>query len=122
MPAEYWRDYRRRHAAELREYNRQRRKLPRVRAQRHAFEAQRRMRLRAARASLPVPIPMLYPHLQRGGALSFWEDELRIDLAQERHLAILEGRDPDDAVRRYRAREMGWRAVTYPLPEGQVAA
>ena len=51
---------------------------------------------------------MLFPHLQAGKALSFWEDELRLDLEQERVLAELEGRDPSEAVRAYRARERGW--------------
>ncbi len=64
------------------------------------------------------PLRPLMEHLQHGTALSFWEDELRLDLSQERALAVLEGRDPDAAARAYRAREMGWRQHTVPLVEG----
>lgn len=41
--------------------------------------------------------------------MSFWEDELRMDLEQERVLAKLEGRDPDEAVRSYKLRETNWK-------------
>jgi hypothetical protein len=59
---------------------------------------------------------MLMPHLQHGTSVSFWEDELRLDLAQEAELAKLEGCCPKEAVRAYRAREMAWRRVaTYEL-------
>lgn len=61
------------------------------------------------------PLRPLMEHLQHGTMVSFWEDELRLDLAQERALAILENIDPDAAVRAYRAREMGWRQHTCPF-------
>jgi hypothetical protein len=54
------------------------------------------------------PLLPLYPELRSGTRLSFWEDELRMDLAQERALAEMEGRDPDEAVRAYRSRERRW--------------
>ena len=63
------------------------------------------------------PLPAVYPALQRGTRISFWQDELRIDLAQEAALARLEGHDPDAAVAAYRRREVAWRAVTCPLAE-----
>ena len=64
------------------------------------------------------PLPLLYPELQHGKALSFWEDELRIDVEQERALARLEGRDPDEAAKAYRARESAWHIVAQsPEPE-----
>lgn len=62
-----------------------------------------------------TPLPMLMPCLQHGKWISFWEDELRLDLAQEKELARLEGRDPDEAVKQYRSRELYWRAITCPL-------
>lgn len=61
------------------------------------------------------PLPPLYPLLQRGARMSFWNDELAKDLAQERHLALLEGRDPEVAVAAYRARETNWAAHIVPL-------
>lgn len=119
MPPEWWREYRRRRCEELRAYNRERRQTPKVREQRRASEARRR----AKQAVLAQePLPMLYPHLQRGTAVSFWEDELRLDLEQEAALARLEGRCPVEAVRKYRAREAAWSRITGPLiydqPEG----
>jgi hypothetical protein len=60
------------------------------------------------------PLPLLMPHLQHGTSMSFWEDELRLDLAQEAHLATLEGRCPIEAVRAYLARERNWyNRMTY---------
>jgi hypothetical protein len=47
--------------------------------------------------------------------VSFWTDELRMDLRQEAELARLEGRDPTEAVRAYRARERSWWHHTGPL-------
>ncbi len=67
------------------------------------------------------PLPLLMPELQHGRAIAFWEDELRLDLAQERELALLEGRDPVAAVAAYRARETSWRGHTAPLAEGIAA-
>jgi len=58
---------------------------------------------------------VLYPELNHGTKIAFWEDELRMDLAQERILAELEGRDPDEAARAYEAREKGWNLMTKEL-------
>ena len=74
---------------------------------------------RAKQVKTPYePLPLLMPHLQRGVHISFWEDELRLDLAQERALAELEGRDPEQAAAAYHARESNWyeRAAYQLLP------
>lgn len=65
------------------------------------------------------PLLPLFPELQRGTAISFWDDELRMDLAQERALALLEGRDPEDAERAYRAREISWHRLTISPAAGR---
>ena len=118
MPPEWWREYRLRRGESLRAYNRLRRQQPRLKAQRHASEARRRARQHVDL----TPLPALYPALCHGSALSFWEDELRMDLAQEAELARLEGRCPVEAVRQYRGREMAWRCFALPWlidqPEG----
>ena len=44
----------------------------------------------------------------RGVRVAFWDDELDADLRQEAALAELEGRDPDEAVKAYAARERSW--------------
>lgn len=111
QPPEWWREYRRRRADHLREYNRQRRQQPKLKAQRKASEKRRR----AKRCLDEEPLPVLMPGLQHGSHYSFWEDELRLDLAQEAALAVLEGRCPEEAVKAYRAREYAWRRVTGPL-------
>lgn len=64
---------------------------------------------------LPEPLPILMAHLMHGTRVSFWEDELRLDLAQEEQLALLEGRDPQEAVRQYRSRELYWHSITCPF-------
>ena len=61
------------------------------------------------------PLPLLLPALQHGTAISFWEDELRLDLAQEDRLAALEGVDPAVATAVYRRREIAWRHHTCPF-------
>jgi hypothetical protein len=45
------------------------------------------------------------------------EDPLYDDLVAEATLALIEGRDPTDAVRRYGARERAFGRVTCPLLE-----
>lgn len=60
-------------------------------------------------------MPPLYPNLQHGKAFSFWEDELRMDLGQERELAKLEGIDEEVAVKEYRRREGRWKWITVPF-------
>jgi len=119
MSPEWWREYRRRRGESLREYNRDRRKQPKVKAQRHASEARRRAKVGPVDVE---PVPSLFPELQHGSALSFWEDELRMDLAQEAELARLEGRCPVEAVKQYRGREIAWKHLALPWlydqPEG----
>ena len=112
---EWWREYRLRRAKELREYNRKRRQQPKVKAQRQASENRRRARIRGAQE----PLPQLHPELRHGQVLSFWEDELRLDLIQEAALARLEGRDPLEAMKVYRAREMRWHRITveFAMPD-----
>lgn len=68
-----------------------------------------------------TPLPALYPELNHGNAIAFWEDELRMDLAQEWVLAELEGRDPVAATNAYRARESAWRAVAGEYDDRRVA-
>lgn len=58
------------------------------------------------------PLPPIYPELNRGTSISFWEDELRMDLAQERALAELEGRNPVAAAKAYWTRENVWIRIT----------
>lgn len=113
MPPEWWREYRRRRQEHLREYNRQRRQTPKLKAQRRASEQRRLAKKRPP--PCPDPLPPLYPSLQVGKYLSFWEDELRLDLAQEAWLAVLEGNDPEEAVARYRRREINWKHHTGPF-------
>lgn len=73
-------------------------------------------RRNAHRASRAEPeLPLLMPELQRGRRVSFYDDELRLDVAQERALARLEGRDEEEAARAYTRRELGWVSWTLPL-------
>ena len=109
---DYWRKWRAAHPAY--------RSRERVRmAARDRTGRDRSQEKRPSRAIAPVPV--LYATLVRGTRLSFWEDELRMDLAQEAELARLEGRDPVESCRMYRTREMAWRAFTMPLLEGLAA-
>lgn len=112
---EQWRTYRAANRERLNAAQRARRALGRVRGDRS-----REYSKRASRA-LP-PLGPLFPELVRGQRLSFWEDELRMDLAQEAALARIEGRDEALAVRAYRAREIAWRSLTAPLIDAAVAA
>ncbi len=66
-----------------------------------------------------TPLPMLYPELNHGGSLAFWEDELRMDLAQERELALLEGLDPVEKIKAYKRREKTWVKITVPFKLGE---
>jgi hypothetical protein len=95
-----------------------------MRAQRHASEARRRARLAATTAELPalhVGHPLLeaarqlVPEPVRGARLAWWSECLADDLRSEAVLALLEGRDPAEAVARYRAREHTWAAWAGPL-------
>ena len=87
------------------------RKAPQSRATEYANRNAKRRR------DPTPPLPSLFPDLDRGGAVSWWQDELRKDLRQEAALAVLEGRDPDEAVRSYRARERSWWWHIAPLFE-----
>jgi len=88
-----------------------------LRAQREGENARRR----AARPVVPpVPEPAsghplfdeavrLVPFAGRGRSVSFWLEELEYDLRAEAVLAMLEGRDPAEAVKSYRGRETNWQ-------------
>jgi hypothetical protein len=87
------------------------RKAPQSRAVEYANRNAKRRRDRH-------PLPVLFPDIRNGQALSFWRDELAMDLRQEAELARLEGRDPSAAVREYGIRERSWWAMTCPLFSG----
>ena len=81
---------------------------------------------RRSRAIPPVPPMHLGHHLfelarrivgpQRTTLVTL-QDPLHEDLLSEATLALLEGRDPADAVVRYRARERAYGRMTCPLLE-----
>lgn len=107
---EYWRKYRAAHP----EY--QERERTRLRNRdRTGRDRSKEYAKRPSRALAPLPV--LYPDLRRGQVVSFWEDELCMDLAQEAALAALEGADVKERVRAYRAREQNWWAHRAPLIE-----
>ena len=91
----------------------------RVRAAWRADNARRRAPVRDA----PIPAPAtghplfeeaarIVPFYGRGRSVSFWHEELEYDLRAEAVLALLEGRDPVEAVNRYRGRERTWERTT----------
>lgn len=105
MPAEYWREYRKKHREKLNAQQAERRKNDEeLRKRRHAAETERRRRRREGEDD-SWEIPQLYEYLRSGRYYSFWEDELKMDLEQERALAKLEGKDQEEAVRKYRSKE-----------------
>lgn len=113
VSAEYYRDYRAANRERINARLRERRaKNGRVRGDRSAEYAKR-----PSRAQKVEPLQPLFPHVHHGMAMSFWEDELRMDLEQEAALARLENRDVDDAVRRYRAQERDWSNHTVPIDD-----
>lgn len=118
MPAAYWREYRARRRLSG---NPVRRRAGYIRLRDYGAEYARSLELHPP-TSAASPLAVLMPELQRGARVAFWEDELRLDLHQERELALLEGRDPVVAVAAYRARETNWWAHIAPLIEGRVAA
>jgi hypothetical protein len=87
------------------------------RARRAVMTTEERQRDRGVYKPIPPaePLALLLPMLQHGVEISFWEDELRLDLAQEARLAECEGRDPGAAVAAYRRREIAWRHHTCPF-------
>jgi len=79
---------------------------------------------RASRATPPVPGLHVGHDLfdlarrivgPRRTTLVMLHDPLYDDLMSEATLALIEGRDPEDAVRRYRARERSFGRATCPL-------
>jgi len=96
------------------------READRLRARKQAMTPEERRKDRGVRkpAARFEPLMPLMPALQHGSAISFWEDELRLDLAQEAHLATLEGIDPRVATATYRRREMAWWRNTCPFLMG----
>lgn len=108
----YWRNYRASHP-EYAASDRDRSRVRKARAPRGDRSAE--YAARRSRATPVMPLGILFPDLAHGSAMSFWEDELRMDLAQEAALARLERRDVEVAVEAYRRREMAWRAITVPL-------
>jgi len=67
------------------------------------------------------PLQQLYPDLNHGTSVAFWEDELRMDIEQEKILAVLEGKDPEKAAKTYATRELAWHWRTvYFLGENQL--
>jgi hypothetical protein len=108
VDAGYWRDYRSRHRERINAQSRARRALGRVRGDRSREYAKRPSR------AIP-PLAPLYP--QNGSVLSYWDDELRMDLRQQAALASLEGWDVEEAVRAYRAKETAWHRITVRIVE-----
>ncbi len=112
MPdAAYYRAYRAAHP----DYRK--REAARRAARRRAMTPEERRKDRGQRKPAPrfEPLMPLMPALQHGTAISYWEDELRLDLAQEAQLAVLEGVDPKVAVAAYRRRENAWRHFICPF-------
>jgi hypothetical protein len=107
LDPDYWKKYRAAHPS-YRKKEAERRKQRKA-----AMTAEERQKDRGIRKSRAIPeVPLLMPHLLRGGSISFWEDELRLDLEQERQLALLENRNPDQALKEYRSREYTWKRLT----------
>lgn len=118
MGAEYWRAYRRANAARLAAQQSARRKAERL--------SRPPRPPRIVYAPLPNnPIPRLFTGdavLEHAATLAgihpFWVNEDAEDAAGDAVLAILEGRDPREAVRATRAAQRAWQARRRPLPEG----
>lgn len=85
-------------------------------------------RKRKSRAIPPIE-PFVHPLLERARAivgprrtsLTTLYDPLHDDLVAEAALALVEGRDPVQAVRSYRSTEHRWGRLTYPI-FGEVGA
>lgn len=115
MPASYWRAYRARNRIRIREQERARRRAPEVRKARHQQEARRLQRRRAEREARVICPWTGHEFLALAVQLvpmSSWDPDLSEDLRSEAVLAMLEGRDPQQAVRAERARHKAWEAVT----------
>ena|SRR4249920_1455017 len=110
MSAEWWREYRSKNRDRINAQAAARRKQkPRVRNRAEEYAKKRK--------PPEIPLEPLFPQIRHGGAISFWDEELNMDLAQEAELAKLQGRDPVVACRAYRAREYRWFRITAPLVE-----
>lgn len=116
MSAAWWRAYRQRRRETG---NTVKRRQDYVRLDRPLLGKPRRVRF----AQPTGPVPILFPEIDRTqtaapltlSLTSSWFRELRMDLAQECELAILEGRDPKVAVREYRSREYDFYNRTVPI-------
>jgi len=107
----YWQKYRATHPEYV-----ARQKL--LRAQRRKKTSRNRASEYANRPSRAIQkLRPLFEDLLQGTALSFWRDELRMDLRQEKALAELEGKDVTKALRAYQRRETEWHRVTTHLFE-----
>lgn len=114
---------------------RKRSRQRRAEGRRGSREAEYRNRAARRRLGDPGPLPALHsgehpalerarelvPDPRRGTHLAWWLEELAADLRSEAALAILEGRDPVEAVRRYRAREHTWARLTAPIVDNFAA-
>lgn len=121
MDAAYHRRYRLLHRDRINARSRARRAAACLaqRQARHRAEVVRRARRRAG----PLALPYLgHPLFDQARALvgdpwygATLYDPLREDAMSEVVLAILEGRDPAEALARYMAAERVWRVTTVPL-------
>jgi hypothetical protein len=50
--------------------------------------------------------------MRHGTKIAFWDEELRMELRQEAFLAVMEGRDPAEAVRQYARKETAFHRTT----------
>lgn len=118
---EYHRAWRAAHREQERARKRRWRATPAGRASR-AREYLRR----ASRAAPPLPplhtghvlldaARQLVPDRAPGARYQWREEALAQDLRSEAVVAMLEGRDPAEAVRAYRAREGAWAIMAVPL-------
>jgi len=123
MSPEWWRDYRKKRAAELRLYEKSRRQTPKRKQQRHASEALRRVRRRSEKnreeqflvaASHPL-LDWAKTLVNKGRkprtstkTLLFKEEALAEDLVSVAVLAKLDNKNPEEEIRRYKGAEQQW--------------
>lgn len=128
MDAADWREYRRRNADRLREYNRARRQQPKLRAQRHVQEQRRRNRRRVEESPIPA-LHVGHPWFERARRLvpdapamtqlMSTAEALVADARSEAVLAMAERRDPVRAVRAFIRREGAWMSATECIDAGR---
>lgn len=118
--AAYYRDWRAAHP----EYRERQNALRKARRAVQSRDRRSEYAQRPSRAIVPLPAPFLgHPLFDAAraivgmdrGTLTMLHDPLREDLLSEAVVALVEGRDPSEAVRRFRAIENGWRAWTCEL-------